>query len=424
MSEKQRVVITGIGLVTPVGSDTQTTWQALCAGTSGITLNDRCQLGDYPCRVAGLVRYDQSQIDAIFSPKHQSKTDRFIHLAVLAGDQALRDAGLTKEDPIGRHRCGVYVGVGIGGLTSITQSVVDVQQHGLHRLSPFVIPKVISNQAAGWLSMLWNLQGPVNAVVSACSSGADAIGLAFRAIRDGYADYMVAGGAESCIVPVAIAGFGNMRALSTWQGEPHQASRPFDKQRSGFVLAEGAGILVLEREDLARRRGAHIYAELVGYGASADAYHITAMHPEGRGAVLAVQSALDDARIDTSMIGYINAHGTSTTMNDAVETMVLKKVFGAAIDPHVHDHIVVSSTKSMTGHMLGAAGGVEAAVTALALEAQVFPPTINLDEPDPACDLDYIPHHAREKKVSYALSNSFGFGGSNAVLALKRWGEK
>lgn len=421
MSEKQRVVITGIGLVTPVGNDTQTTWNALCKGTSGITLNDRCDLGDYPCRVAGLVHHNQAHLDTIFSAKHQSKTDRFIHLAVLAGDQALRDAGLTKDDPCQRHRCGVYLGVGIGGLSSITQSVFDVQQHGLHRLSPFVIPKVISNQAAGWISMLWNLQGPVNAVVSACSSGADAIGLAFRAIRDGYADYMVAGGAESCIVPMAIAGFGNMRALSTWQGEPSMASRPFDKQRSGFVLAEGAGILVLEREDYARKRGAHVYAELVGYGATGDAHHITAIHPEGRGAQQAIQTALDDAQIDRSMVGYINAHGTSTVMNDAVETMALKKVFGLAIDPHESEHILVSSTKSMTGHMLGAAGGVEAAVTALALQSQIFPPTINLDEQDPVCDLDYVAHVAREKKVSYALSNSFGFGGSNAVLALKRW---
>lgn len=425
MSEKQRVVITGIGLVTPVGSDTKTTWHALCNGVSGITLNDRCQLGDYPCRLAGLVGYDQAHLDAIFSAKHQSKTDRFIHLAVLAGDQALRDAGFTKEgQPVERHRCGVYVGVGIGGLPGITQSVLDVEQNGLRRLSPFVIPKVISNQAAGWISMLWNLQGPVNAIVSACSSGADAIGLAFRAIRDGYADAMVAGGTESCIVPVTIAGFGNMRALSTWQGHPAQASRPFDKQRSGFVLAEGAGIIVLEREDYARKRGAHIYAELVGYGATGDAHHITAMHPEGRGAQQAIKSALVDAQIDPCNVGYINAHGTSTVMNDAVETMVLKKVFGEAMNPQAADHIIVSSTKSMTGHMLGAAGGVEAAITALALESQIFPPTINCDEPDPACDLDYIPHQARAKKVMYALSNSFGFGGSNAVLALKQWEKK
>lgn len=423
MCGRHRVVITGIGLVTPVGNDAPSTWQSLCAGASGITANNQEIFNGCQCRVAGFVRYDQTKLDAIFSAKHQAKTDRFIHLAVLAGDEALRDAGFSETYPSERSRCGVYLGVGIGGISGIAQSLSDVQQYGLHRVSPFVIPKVISNQAAGWLSMLWNLQGPVNAIVSACSSGADAIGLAFRAIRDGYADCMVAGGAESCIVPVAIAGFGNMRTLSMWQGEPTAASRPFDKHRSGFVLAEGAGILILEREDYARKRGAHIYAELVGYGATADAHHITAMHPEGRGAEQAIKYALTDARINTIDIGYINAHGTATVMNDMLETMVLKKVFGQSIMPETRDHIVVSSIKSMTGHMLGAAGGVEAVITAIALKAQLFPPTINLDEADPSCDLDYIPHKAQEKKVLYALSNSFGFGGSNAVLALKRWSE-
>lgn len=421
MADKQRVVVTGIGLVTPVGSDTTTAWQTLCQGRSGISLNDRCQLGNYSCRVAGLVRGEQPLLDAVLSAKQQTKTDRFIHLAVMAGDQALKDAGCTQGPLFRPDRCGVYLGVGIGGLGSISQGILDMHERGLKRLSPLLIPKVISNQAASWLSMLWNLQGPANAIVSACSSGADALGLALRAIRDGYADCMVAGGAESCIESVAIAGFGNMRTLSTWDGDPCCASRPFDKRRSGFVLAEGAGVLVLEREDFARKRGAHIYAELVGYGATADAYHITAMHPEGKGAQLAIHSALSDAGIDASAVGYINAHGTSTIMNDAIETMTLKQVFGPLIDPRVKDHIVVSSTKSMTGHMLGAAGGVEAGITALALQAQLFPPTINLDEQDPVCDLDYLAHQAREKKVAYALSNSFGFGGSNAVLAFKRW---
>jgi len=420
MSSRHQVVITGIGLVTPVGNDAITTWQALIAGKSGISKNDRFSVGDYPCTVAGLVRGEQESLDLLMSQKNQTKADRFIHLAMLAGSQAMRDAGLCETLPEQRDRFGAYIGVGVGGLSSIVDGGLQLQNQGMRRISPFLLPRVISNQAAGWLSMQWQLQGPITAIVNACSSGADALGLAFRAIRDGYADYMLAGGTESCITPVSIAGFGNMRALTQWSGDPAQASRPFERNRSGFVMAEGAGIIVLERKDLAEKRGAQIYAEIVGYGAASDAYHITAMHPDGRGAVTAIEQALQEAQINREKIGYINAHGTATQMNDALETMVIKKVFGNHVDVHNKNRCLVSSTKSMTGHMLGAAGGVEAALCALALKHQVVPPTINLDTPDPVCDLDYVPHQARDISMDYALSNSCAFGGGNSAIILKR----
>jgi 3-oxoacyl-[acyl-carrier-protein] synthase II len=431
MSAKHRVVITGIGLVTPLGNDTNTTWQSLINGRSGIkkiptdffTGFSEADLANFPYTIAGLVSNEKAALDAVFSPKNQARADRFIHLCMLAGHHAMVDAGFTTPVEAQAERFGVYLGIGIGGLASITQTAQKFLHDGpdaLKRVSPFMIPKVISNQAAGWLSMQWNLQGPTQAIVNACSSSGDALGMSFRAIRDGYADTMLTGGAEACVMPMALAGFGNMRTLASWQGDPTQASRPFDKNRNGFVMAEGAGLLVLEREDLARKRGAQIYAEVVGYGATSDAYHMTAMHPDGRGATRAITEALADAQIDRSEIGYINAHGTSTPMNDAIETLVLKKVFGHHIDPTQADHILVSSTKSMTGHMLGGAGGTEAAITALALKHGILPPTINLSHADPACDLDYIPHQAREKKIAYAMSNSFGFGGGNAVVVLKK----
>jgi 3-oxoacyl-[acyl-carrier-protein] synthase II len=417
-----RVVITGIGLVNPLGNDTQTTWQGIIAGRSGIrTIPKEFGLSAYHVTTAGLVTDEQAWLDKVLPAKFHSKTDRFIHLSLIAGHQAMVDSGLDQTVPENRERFGAYVGVGMGGLGSVTEAVRDLDHGGFKKLSPFIIPKTISNLAPAWLSMQWNLQGPITAFTNACSSSADAIGVAFRLIRDGYADYMLAGGAECCTVPIAIVGFGNMRALSTWSGDPAQASRPFDRDRTGFVIAEGAAVLILERLDMAQARGAHIYAELVGYGASADAYHITAMHPEARGAVAAMQHALADANIQPSAIGYINAHGTGTPMNDPTETLALKKVFGHLIDPSNPEHICVSSTKSMTGHMLGAAGATEAAFTALALQRGILPPTINLDTPDTACDLDYIPHHARQQTIDYALSNSFGFGGGNAVLVIKRW---
>jgi len=337
---------------------------------------------------------------------------------LIAADEALRDAGLSKEFPQDRDRFGSYVGVGIGGVGYVEAASLDLAKRGYKAVSPFLLPKTISNEAPGWLGIKFDLRGPSMAVVNACSSGNDAIGQAFRAIQDGHADYMLAGGAESSLTPLGFVGFGNMRALSSWKGDPSAASRPFDKDRSGFVMAEGSGLLVLEREDFARKRGAQVYAELVGYGATCDAYHITAIHPEGDGAIRAMNNALAQGNVNPDSVGYVNAHGTSTPMNDPAETKIIKKVFGEHADKN---RLLVSSTKSMTGHMLGAAGGAELAFSALAIKHGVLPPTINLDNPDPACDLDYIAHQAREKRVDYAMSNSFGFGGANSSILLKRY---
>ncbi|MBY0353407.1 beta-ketoacyl-[acyl-carrier-protein] synthase family protein [Candidatus Babeliales bacterium] len=484
MAHKHEVVITGIGLVTPVGNDTATTWHALSNGISGITaydlalpstLRDVClrkasssssgkagkgfsaesgkESGGTDCGVqekissvlpeepegrlegskdegsyesnvvgmpVGLVKNIQQQLNALLPAKLQSRSERFTHLALLASSQALADAGCDNNTPHDRETFGVYVGVGIGGLSTVQEAALGYAARGANGVSPLVIPKAINNIAASWVAMQHNLQGPVLGLTSACSSGADALGHAFRAVRDGYATIMLAGGAEGCATPFAMTAFDNMRALSRWQGKPEEASRPFDVQRAGFVIAEGAGMLVLERKDHALARGAHIYAQIVGYGANADAYHLTAMHPEGRGAVQAIRQALRDAGITPDQIDYINAHGTGTQMNDVVETLALKEVFGAHVDPQTPGHALVSSTKSMTGHMIAAAGGVEAGICALALEHQLIPPTINLDQPDPACTLDYVPGKAREARVRYALSNSFGFGGGNAVLVFKK----
>ncbi|MBX9830868.1 beta-ketoacyl-[acyl-carrier-protein] synthase family protein [Candidatus Babeliales bacterium] len=474
MAHKHEVVITGIGLVTPVGNDTATTWHALSNGISGITaydLNDGLSIApsrqnsassssgkavrafsaesaevsgetDFSVQAkispvlpeepagrleganvigmpVGLVKNIQQQLDALLPDKLQGRSERFTHLALLASSQALADAGFDNNTPQSRESFGVYVGVGIGGLSTIQEAALGYAARGVKGVSPLVIPKAINNIAASWVAMQHNLQGPVLGLTSACSSGADALGHAFRAVRDGYANIMLAGGAEGCATPFAMTAFDNMRALSRWQGKPEEASRPFDVQRAGFVIAEGAGMLVLERKDHALARGAHIYAQIVGYGANADAYHLTAMHPEGRGAVLAIRQALSDAGITPDQIDYINAHGTGTQMNDVVETLALKEVFGAHVDPQTSGHALISSTKSMTGHMIAAAGGVEAGICALVLEHQLVPPTINLDQPDPACTLDYVPGKARETRVRYALSNSFGFGGGNAVLVFK-----
>lgn len=416
MNAKNRVVITGIGLVTPVGTDVTQSWQAVVSGRSGISLFTPSQNLGYPTPVSGRVKDSPELFEKVLSSKDLRKTDRFIHLGVLAASEAIRDASLTNNFPQNRERFGAYVGVGIGGISSIEDATKDFSSRGYRSVSPFLLPRAISNEAPGWMSMKFDLQGPTMAVVNACSSGNDAIGQAFRAIQDGYADYMLAGGTESCLTELGFAGFGNMRALSTWKGDPAAASRPFDKNRSGFVMAEGAGILVLEREDLARKRGAKIYAELAGYGAHSDAYHITAIHPEGRGAVYAIESALSQAGANKNEVGYVNAHGTATPMNDPAETKILKTVFGY----HAKD-LLISSTKSMTGHMLGATGGVEVAFSALAIKNGVLPPTINCDEPDPACDLNYLTSGSREADVKYALSNSFGFGGANSVILLKKY---
>lgn len=426
MSHRSKVVITGIGLITPLGNNAQTTWQGLIEGRSGIkSLKDVSRhdfnKSDYQISVAGLVENEQALLDAVLPAKMHSRVDRFIQLTVIAGHEAMLDAGLNKENPADRTRFGAYMGVGIGGLASIREGVhTESQEGGLRRISPFLIPKAVNNYAPAWLSMLWDLQGPQVALGNACASSTDSVGLAFRLIRDGYADYMLAGGAESCLIPLAVAGFGNMRALST-SADPDKASRPFDRDRTGFVMSEGAAVLVLERADKALERGVRIYAEIVGYGATSDAYHMTAMHPEVRGAVAAINNALADGNVDPELVGYINAHGTGTPMNDVSETMAIKKVFGARCDLTNPSHLLVSSTKSMTGHMLGGAGAAEAAFTALALHHQIFPPTRNCDNPDPACDLDYLAHTARKANIAYALSNSFGFGGGNGVLAFKRY---
>ena len=423
---KCEVVITGVGLVTPLGNETQSTWDNLILGKSGIGfLSDRYNLENYPCKVAGFVKNDQELINQVLSLKDQHKAGRFIHLGLVAAKQAIEDSGLSEAVPEQRDRFGSYMGIGIGGLGEIEHSVREYIAGGPKRVSPFTIPSLISNEAVGWASIKWNLQGPCAVVANACSSSSDALGMSFRAIRDGYADYMLAGGVESCAIPITVIGFGNMRALSTWTGDPAQASRPFDALRTGFVMAEGAAMLILERKDLAIKRGAKIYAEIVGYGATSDAHHITAIHPEGRGAINAVKMALNEAKINPEDVGYINAHGTGTRMNDIVETKVLKNVFGEHVSPKNPSHAVISSTKSMTGHMLGATGAAEAIFCALALQKQILPPTINLENPDPECDLDYIPGYARDSrigdsKINYAISNSFGFGGGNTVLVLRK----
>jgi 3-oxoacyl-[acyl-carrier-protein] synthase II len=426
MSFKHRVAITGIGLINPLGNDINTVWQNILAGKSGISnLSSDFwseQYKDYPFTFAGLVKNEQELLDSVFPAAKQRKTDRFIHLAMIAGNEAIKDAGISLTFPEDRTKIGAVLGVGIGGINSIQKAVLDLHAGGPKRVSPFLIPRAISNQAAGWLSMEHNLQGSMSAVVNACSSSADAIGYSFRMIRDGYIDYMVTGGSESCITQLSMAAFGNMRAMCSNKNftDPKKASRPFDKDRAGFVMSEGAGILVLERMDLAQKRGAKIYAEVAGFGSTADAYHITAMHPDARGAIGAMKMALDDAKIDKSKINYINAHGTSTQMNDKLETFALKKLFGYNVDPAVNNHTPASSTKSMTGHLLGAAGGTEASILALSLKNQILPPTTNYENFDPECDLDYIPNQPRNSNIEYGMTNSFGFGGGNSVLILKK----
>ena len=424
--KKHRVVITGIGLINSLGNNSKTVWSNIIAGKSGIT-NVRQdfwpeQYADHPYTFAGLVKNEQEILDSVFPGAKQRRTSRFIHLAMIAGHEAMLDAGLSKTFPKDRQSIGACLGVGIGGIETIESAVLDLHRAGPKRVSPFLIPRAISNQASGWLCMDWDLQGSMSAIVNACSSSADAIGHAFRTIRDGYADYMLTGGTESCITPLAFAAFGNMRALCSNKNfdDPTKASRPFDKKRAGFVMGEGAGILILERMDLAQKRGANIYAEVAGFGVTADAYHITAMHPEGRGAVNAIKMALNDAKIDKNDVNYVNAHGTSTKMNDRIETLALKKVFGSKIDPNLNNHIAVSSTKSMTGHLLGAAGGTEVSFSALSLKNQILPPTINYQNIDTECDLDYVPNSAREHNVDVVISNSFGFGGGNSVVVLKK----
>lgn len=419
-SSNRRVVITGIGLITPLGLSTNDSWNNIIAGKSGISKLDTFPEW-FPSRVAGIVPNLDNKISNLLPSSKLRKIDRFTQLAFLAAIEAFNQAQGNSLFPDERTKIGIYLGVGIGGLTTISEGVRSYDRGGIKSISPFLLTRAIANEAPGFISMELNLQGPMLAFSNACASGADAIGHAYYAIKSGAADCMLAGGTESCINELSLSSFGNMKTLSTWKGDPEFSSRPFSHDRCGFVIAEGAGVLMLELEEQARARGVPILAEIVSYAATADAFHIAAIHPEGRGVVQALSQALKTARLNPSDIGYINAHGTATQMNDVIETKALKTVFKSALVPsHGKKHTVISSTKSMTGHMLGATGAIEVGFSALALQNQCAPPTINLDEPDPECDLDYIPHTARSLSINYALSNSFGFGGGNAVLILKK----
>jgi 3-oxoacyl-[acyl-carrier-protein] synthase II len=409
----RRVVITGIGLITPVAIGSEETWQALLAGKSGIAPITHFDTKGFATHFAGEVKgFDPTRW---MSSREAKTVDPFIQYAVAAASLAIADSGLKIEGELA-ERVGCFVGAGLGGVSTIEAACKTLGEKGpRHGISPFFVPMIIVNLAPGQISIRFGAKGPNLSQVSACSTGAHAIGDAFKVIQRGAADAMICGGTEATVTPLGVGGFNSMRALSTRNEAPQLASRPFDRDRDGFVIAEGAGIVVLEEMELAKKRGARIYAELTGYGLNADAHHITAPAPEGEGAQRCMKLALDDAHLAPSQIGYINAHGTSTKMNDANETFAIKKVFGDAVRK-----LMVSSTKSMTGHMLGAAGGVETAICALVLARGVVPPTINYTTPDPECDLDYVPNTAREGRVQHVLTNSFGFGGTNACLVLSR----
>jgi 3-oxoacyl-[acyl-carrier-protein] synthase II len=409
----RRVVVTGLGLITPLGTGIQKTWEGICKGTSGVDRITTFDASEYPSQIAGEVK-DFNPEDFI-ERKEVKKMDVFIQYALAAGTMAVEHAGLKISEE-NADRVGVIVGAGIGGINSIERYHSVLLESGQRRISPFFIPMLITNLAAGQISMRFGARGPNSCVTTACAAGTHAIGDSFKIIQRGAADAMIAGGSESAITPLTIAGFANMKALSTRNEMPRQASRPFDLERDGFVIAEGAGIVILEELESARSRGAQILAEIVGYGLTADAYHMTAPDPEGRGVINCMRMALKDAGLEPTAIDYINAHGTSTPYNDKHETAAIKKVFGE----HVHQ-LAVSSTKSMTGHLLGAAGGIEAAFCALALTEGVIPPTINYERPDPECDLDYVPNHARHRELTTVMSNSFGFGGTNACIVLHKY---
>lgn len=411
--QKRRVVVTGLGLVTPLGIGVESSWEGLLAGRSGIGPITHFDAAAFPTQIAGEVK-DFNPEDYI-EPKEVKKMDRFMHFALAASQMAMDDAALKVTDD-NAERIGVIVGAGMGGLPAIEQYHKVMLERGPRRITPFFIPMVIMNLAAGHISMRFGAKGPNSAACTACATGSHSIGDAFRIIERGDADVMIAGGTEAVITPMGIGGFNAMKALSTRNDEPHRASRPYDIDRDGFVMGEGSGIIVLEGLDHALARGAKIHAEIVGYGMTADAYHMTSPAPGGEGAARCMKLALKDAGLKPEDVGYINTHGTSTKAGDELETMAIKTVFGA----HARK-VAISSTKSMTGHLLGAAGGVEAIVTILAIRDGIVPPTINLDNPDPECDLDYVPHTARKVDVEVSLSNSFGFGGTNACLLFKRF---
>ena len=410
----RRVVVTGLGLVTPLDIGVPKTWEKLCQGKSGIGPISRFDASRYSVRIAGEVKnFDPA---AYIEKKEIKKMDTFIHFAVAASQEAVDDAKLV-VDSHNAERVGVYIGAGIGGLPAIEHYHKILLERGPDRVTPFFIPMVIINLASGQVAIRYGAKGPNACAVTACATGNHCIGDGFRLIQRGEADVMIVGGAEATICPTAIAGFAAAKALSRRNDEPERASRPFDKDRDGFVIGEGAGVLIIEELEHARARGAKIYAELIGYAMNSDAFHITAPSEDGSGAVTCMERAIQDAGIPKSSVGYINAHGTST-MADRVETQVIKEVFGAQAPS-----IPVSSTKSMTGHLLGAAGGIEAVFSILALQQGLIPPTINLDDPDPECDLDYVANQSRACPVDVAISNAFGFGGVNACLVFRRWQE-
>ncbi|WNF07863.1 beta-ketoacyl-ACP synthase II [Brevibacillus borstelensis] len=410
---KRRVVITGVGVVSPLGNDATTFWNSLLEGKSGISPITSFDASDYPTQIAGEVK-DFNPEDYM-DKKDIRRTDRFVQFGLAAAKMAVEDAKLeiTAENA---ERVGVYIGSGIGGLSTWEEQHQVLLEKGPRRVSPFFIPMLIANMASGAVSIQYGAKGPTSGAITACATGTNAIGDALRLIQYDQADVMITGGAEATIRPMAFAGFCSAKAMSTRNDEPTKASRPFDRDRDGFVMGEGAGVLILEELEHAKKRGATILAEVIGYGMSADAHHITAPSPGGEGAARCMKNALRDAGIEPSEVEYINAHGTSTGQGDIAETMAIKEVFGE----HAYK-LAVSSTKSMTGHLLGATGGVEAIATAFALRDQILPPTINLENPDPECDLDYVPNEARKAKVNVALSNTFGFGGHNATIILKRY---
>ncbi|MET3690248.1 3-oxoacyl-[acyl-carrier-protein] synthase II [Priestia megaterium] len=409
----ERVVITGMGVVSPIGNNIRTFWNNLIKGESGISSIDTFDTTDYKAKIAGIVRDFDG--DEILGKKEARRLDRFSQFALAAAEQAWADAKLDLNH-IDPERLGVYVGSGIGGLETLIENIDALRQKGPRRVSPTLVPGMISNAAAAQISIKWNAMGPSMSPVSACAIGNTAIGEAFRLIRSGEVDAVFAGGTEAAITDLSVASFGNSTALSTRNDDPTQASRPFDEDRDGFVMSEGAGILILESLSHALRRGAKIHAEVIGYGASSDAHHMVATHPEGKGAYLAMKAALRNANISLEEIDVISAHATSTKVGDISETKAIKQLFGKQAY-----QIPITANKSMVGHMLGAAGGVEAIALAMSLKEGIVPPTINLENPDPLCDLDYVPGIAREVKINTGLSNSFGFGGHNAAIVLKKY---
>lgn len=410
---RRRVVITGLGAVSPFGCGIEKLWDSIKQGKSGVSFITRFDTSDYPTRIAAEVK--DFNAEEYIDKKTARHMDRFTQYAVVSADMAVKDSGIVIEE-IDRTRFGVILGSGIGGMETMGDQYETLFSKGPKRVSPFFIPMMIGNMAAGQVSMRFGALGINETIVTACASATNAIGDAFRAIQRGEADVMITGGSEAGITPIGLAGFSSLKALSTHNDEPEKASRPFDKNRDGFVMGEGAGILILEELEHAQKRGAKIYCEMSGYGASSDAYHMTAPAPDGSGAALAMKKAVEDAGITPDRVQYINAHGTSTEYNDRLETLAIKKVFG-----EYAYKIAVSSTKSMTGHLLGASGGLEGAILALSIKNSFAPPTINYQEKDEECDLDYVPNAGRSMDIEYGMSNSFGFGGHNAVILFKKY---